>query len=111
MKLTELEPIFLKWISESESMQVDDIQDADGIQFCCPECFIKKGNSIIGVHSCICWKPNIDQNTHPIPGRWNFVGTNYSDLTLVAGSSSILLKDSPCKAHFFIRNGEIISAM
>jgi hypothetical protein len=74
--------------------------------------------SNIGVHGVICWQPHVPQTMPPVPGRWKFMGTGYNDLTLVAGSSSILLtctcKPKPgeppckcCKAHFFIKNGNI----
>jgi hypothetical protein len=55
----------------------------------------------------LCWQPHVPQTIHPIPGRWRFVGTGYDDLSLVAGSSSIALK-SGCKAHFFVRDGNIV---
>jgi hypothetical protein len=43
----------------------------------------------------------------PKPGRWEFSGTDFHDLTLTAGSSSIFLHAAKCQAHFFITNGEI----
>jgi len=43
----------------------------------------------------------------PIPGRWEFIGTSFENLSLVAGSSSIQLT-SGCMAHFTITNGDII---
>jgi hypothetical protein len=45
----------------------------------------------------------------PTPGRWDFQGTGLQDLTLVAGSSSVLLTGG-CRAHFFVRDGEIVGA-
>jgi hypothetical protein len=106
MKLTELNPQFLKILDERTFQHTDDIAEADGMCFLCPVCFVTN-NGTVGTHSCICWQPRVPQTINPIPGRWNFSGTGYSDLTLTAGSSSILLQGEGCKAHFFITNGEI----
>jgi hypothetical protein len=107
MKLIELHPRFLDWIDDTHYKEIFDITIADGIVFLCPKCLFENNNSLIGVHSIICWKPNIPQTTSPIPGRWNILGTGFNDLELQAGSSSVLLT-SGCNAHFFIKNGEII---
>ena len=115
MNLTDLEPEFLKVESEKSFWRHDDFARADGIFFLCPVCFVKNQGSV-GTHSVVCWQPHVPQSIPPTPGRWAFQGTGYHDLTLVAGSSSILLvcKCPPetqpcgcCKAHFFIRNGAI----
>ena len=106
MKLTELQPDFLKVVNDHEFKIVDDIKDADGISFLCPVCYAANGNSSVGTHSVICWQPHVPQTINPQPGRWNFLGTGHEDLELKNGSSSILLNGG-CKAHFFIRNGEI----
>lgn len=107
MKLIELYPVFLKRINDKTFQQVSSIGEADGIEFLCPVCFVKNGGSV-GTHSIICWNPSVPQTTTPIPGRWNLVGTGFSDLTLTAGSSSVLLKDAPCGAHFHVTNGQIV---
>lgn len=105
MKLSELEPTFLKSTGDLTHRQIDDIKEADGIMFLCPVCFAKN-NGPVGTHSIICWQPHVPQDIHPKPGRWKLVGTGYHDLSLVAGSSSIALTGG-CNAHFFIRNGNI----
>lgn len=86
-------------------LPVDDISSADGVMFLCPKCFQANGGSV-GTHSIICWRPRVPDDVAPKPGRWELVGTGIDDLTLVAGSSSILLTGGCC-AHFFIRNGSI----
>lgn len=106
MKLTELEPQFLKRIDDKHFRDVDTLAEADGIVFLCPKCFAGNGNRRPGVHSVICWRPHVPQSTPPTPGRWEFQGAGYHDLSLVAGSSSILLKGG-CEWHGFITNGEI----
>jgi len=108
MKLVELKPQFLKWKNDTHFKHVDEINEADGIVFKCPLCLKNNNMSIVGVHSVICWEPNIPQTTSPTPGRWNMLGTSFNDLTLQAGSSSVLLTGDGCKAHFLITNGEIV---
>lgn len=106
MKLTELEPKFLKWEDDRHFLMTDEIAGADGLEFLCPVCF-KANNGPVGTHAIICWTPKVPQSTSPTPGRWNIQGSGYHDLSLVAGSSSVLLNGAPCKAHFFVRSGQI----
>jgi hypothetical protein len=106
MRLSELEPQFLAWDDDKHFHHVPTLTEADGIIFVCPKCLHEKGTRP-GVHSVICWEPNVPQTTSPIPGRWEMQGTGFEDLTLVAGSSSIFLTGPGCGAHFWIRNGEI----
>lgn len=73
-------------------IHTDAIADADGIWFLCPVCF-QKNSGPIGTHAIICWRPRVPPEVFPRPGRWEFEGTGIDDLTLVAGSSSILLTD------------------
>jgi hypothetical protein len=108
MKLIDLEPEFLKLASLTEEkgfQRQETIEGADGIWFVCPACF-EKNRGCVGSHHIICWRPHVPQTQTPTPGRWEFVGTKFEDLTLKAGSSSILLKGG-CNAHFFIENGNI----
>ena len=105
MRLRDLKPQFVKFIDEWTFKKVDDIVDADGICFLCPKCF-EANQSAVGTHSIICWQPHVPQTMEPKPGRWKFEGTGYEDLTLTASSSSILLLGG-CKAHFFVKGGEI----
>lgn len=106
MKLLELHPHFLKIIDVKTYKLIDNIKEADGIQFLCPKCFIEN-DGIIGTHSIICWTiGKVPDDLDPKPGRWNLIGTCYNDLSLQAGSSSVALLGG-CNAHFFIRDGNI----
>jgi hypothetical protein len=107
MNLSELHPRCLKLTSTQSFDTTAEFKDCDGIIFLCPVCF-RTNNGPVGTHSVICFKPHVPLTVNPGPGRWSFQGTSADDLTLVAGSSSVLL-DSDCKAHFFIRSGEIIN--
>ncbi len=104
--LTDLSPQFLKIIDERNFKYVDTIAEADGLSYLCPVCYKENGNSSKGTHSIISWQPHVPATMEPGPGRWNFVGTGYSDLSFVNGSSSIALQGG-CNAHFFIRNGQV----
>lgn len=130
MKLTDLEPQFLKIKDEKTFEHVDEISAADGVLFLCPKCFVHNDGPV-GTHSVLCWCPHVPQSVPPVPGRWDFQGTCYGDLSLVAGSSSVLLKgfcvrpgcpgwhgwpegggppctDPRCAGwHGFIQNGEV----
>lgn len=106
MKFSLLEPTFLTIEDPKTYRLTDRIGEADGVQFLCPVCFMQNQGRV-GTHSIICWRPHVSQEVPPTPGRWEFKGTGYGDLTLFAGSSSILLRTSPCKAHFFVENGEV----
>lgn len=104
MRLSELEPEFIKILDEKSHMP-SSLTEADGLFFLCPKCFAENKGPV-GTHAIICWRPRVSQDRDPKPGRWEFVGTGIDDLKLVAGSSSILLT-SGCMAHFFIRDGRI----
>ena len=108
MRLAELEPQFLRHEYRDGSeyhVFVDSLGEADGIMFLCPVCWTANKGPI-GTHQVICWRPRIAPDIHPKPGRWELIGSSYADLSLVAGSSSVLLT-SGCNAHFFVRSGQI----
>lgn len=106
MKLIDLDAKFLKRDDSHHFRFVDMLAEADGLEFLCPKCFVTNAGPV-GTHAVICWSPSVPQDTSPTPGRWEMHGSCLADLTLVAGSSSVLLHGG-CNAHFFVRNGEII---
>ncbi len=106
MRLLDLEPEFLKREDDHHFRFVDNLADADGVEFLCPKCFAENGMKRTGVHAVICWSPKVPQTTSPTPGRWEMLGTGLADLALRASSSSVLLQGG-CKAHFFVENGNI----
>lgn len=80
--------------------------DCDGVEFLCPLCYTANGGPR-GTHGVICWKPHVPQVSTPGPGRWAHQGSGMHDLSLVAGSSSILLKGG-CGWHGFVQNGHAL---
>lgn len=111
MKLTELDPIFLRWEKKPDGEyhhEVPTIAEATGIMFLCPKCFKTNGGAR-GTHVIICWTPAVPPDANPKPGRWSFTGTGFEDLSLVAGSSSICLTGG-CQWHGFVRGGQVTDA-
>ena len=104
--LQELNAKFLKREDSHHFREVETLAEADGITFLCPKCFAANNGSV-GTHSVRCWAPSVPQDTSPTPGRWEMRGTGLADLTLVAGSSSVLLTGG-CNAHFYVRDGAIV---
>lgn len=109
MRLSELDPKFLKRL-RPDAWKCWDVsrEEADGLMFLCPKCFKANGGAI-STHTVICWRPSVPQDTSPTGGRWEIVGTGFDDLSLIAASSSVRL-DGGCRAHFWVRNGEIVDA-
>jgi hypothetical protein len=133
MKLTELDPHFIRYEERIETweravgpdetwrergcptetvtgprqilLDVPTIAEAQGVRFLCPKCFASHGGAV-GTHSVICWAPSVPQTVTPTGGRWELLGAGLGDLTLRAGSSSVLLT-SGCHAHFFIEAGAV----
>lgn len=108
--LSELEAEFLRWDGDPTTHRTDQPRErANGISFLCPLCF-QRNNGPVGTHGIICWDPSVPlppKGPTPAPGRWNLVGRGLDDLTLVAGSSSILLT-SGCRWHGWIRDGKAV---
>ncbi len=60
MRLTDLDPKFLHFVSEREFKCVDAIGEADGVEFLCQKCFVARGPD--GTHRVICWSPKVPLN-------------------------------------------------
>jgi len=127
MRLSELEPSLKKierrpdtWTRRKEDgsdeqvsglrtyfVEVQTISEADGIWFLCPKCFRDNGGNV-GTHSVACWRPSIPLSDDLTgPGRWELVGTDFNNISLVANPTSVQINGG-CNAHFTVSNGEII---
>jgi hypothetical protein len=119
MKLTELEPRFVRYKPGVTVWAVPDPQtgqlipltfaEAQGVEFLCPLCFTKNSGPV-GTH--ICDVTFADRNvpdalgSHNTEGksvRWTVSGDSFQNLTT---TPSILLEGG-CGWHGFITNGEI----
>ena len=111
MRLLELDPHFLKILSiePRQYQRIDNITEAQGIEFLCPKCFTQNGGRV-GTHMVICWSRTrgTPENFTPGPGRWQMVGTGYADLSLVGeGSSSSVKLLSGCEWHGTVAGGQV----
>lgn len=82
MRLTDLEPSFLKF-QNHHLVYINSFEESQGIIFLCPSCFTKNNGSI-GTHSIICCFQDKGVPDDVLPGihRWPATGTNLEDLTL-----------------------------
>ena len=117
MKLTDLEPTFLRYENRGDQHiyhhRVETVAEAHGVLFLCPKCFLANGGAK-GTHAILCWSRSAGtpETAKPLPGRWALAGTSFEDLTLngdVGGNEnrSVLLL-SGCNAHFHVTSGEIL---
>jgi len=110
MRLTDLEPSWLKLIDEKSYQTNVSMAEAQGLLFLCPLCFAKNGGAV-GTHGIICWSRSrgVPDSQDPKPGRWTFEGTGFEDLTVNGdppGNARSILLLGGCGWHGFITNGE-----
>jgi hypothetical protein len=108
MRLVDLEPEFVKVVIPGQIYHdVDTMQEAQGVRFLCPKCFVDNGGRP-GTHYVQVWfrDHGVGDEEVPKPGRWAVSGTGLEDLSL---SPSILL-GSGCRWHGFVEKGEIRTA-
>ena len=88
--------------------RVETIEEAQGVQFLCPLCFIAKGGRV-GCHRVMCWSRSrgVPDDANPGPGRWKLVGTGFEDLSLMEeeGQSRSVLLIGGCAWHGFVTHG------
>lgn len=110
MTLKDLEATFIRYTDTGYSIGFD-LQNAQGILFLCPLCFVKNNGSV-GTHSVVISfaDRNVRENEGSMndegkPSRWNIIGgSGLDDLQL---SPSIHLKGSDCGWHGFIGNSGV----
>lgn len=106
LHLSELDPSFVRYLEEDGHIYYKHepkLEDAQGVEFLCPKCFITN-NGPIGTHSVICWfrDRGVPDGAEPGPGRWHVEsGTGWHDLTL---APSIQLHGG-CAWHGWVKNG------
>jgi hypothetical protein len=86
-------------------VHVDKLEEADGILFLCPKCFVENAGNL-GTHAVICWfVGKVSGDVHPRPGRWVPSGTSYEDLTFVGPAAASVLLTAGCNWHGFVKQG------
>jgi hypothetical protein len=90
-------------------VHVDRIEDAQGVQFLCPKCFVANGGAV-GTHQVICWSRSrgVPDEVRPQPGRWKIDGTSIDDLTLNAdppATQRSVAITGGCGWHGHVTNG------
>ena len=107
MKLTELEPQFLRYKLDGHYVPVHELAQADGISFLCPKCFAANGGKT-GTHVVTCWfEGKVPDDTKPC-GRWTPAGTHYRNLSFVLGRNERSLQAiNDCRFRPFLADGEI----
>jgi hypothetical protein len=100
LKLTDLDPHFLKRVSVLDYKHTDDLVGAEGLQLRCPACHWADqrigGDNL--AHTILLWRD---------PEQWQFVGHDYDDLSLLAGRVMVSLTAGPCHARFYIKGGRV----
>ena len=119
MKLTELNPVFITMPVQEEHWTFQATEDgpdgAGGIRFDCPQCRLHPENDPWHVnsngerrHRLTLYVPDaFDGDPNIGPGRWSLVGDSFENLSLDGGSSSSVLCEYGCRAHFFVKDGHI----
>lgn len=125
MKLTDLDPTFVRWETRTERRQFTDgerevpveysirvatLAEAQGVRFLCPACFAKNGGAV-GTHGVEVAFVNRGVASHQgsqsragEPSRWEVSGNDLHDLTLHPSIDSS--GDGGCTFHGFITNGD-----
>ena len=113
MKLTDLDAKFLRYEPRDGQIfmsEVATIDEAQGIKFLCPKCFVTNGGPL-GTHSVICWSRSrgVPDDAGPKPGRWRMEGTGLIDLTLQAdppNTGRSVQLNGGCAWHGHVTNGD-----
>ena len=101
MKLTDLDPHFIRRCDRFEYEATDNIDKADGIVMQCPACHWSFGRGRTPdahVHRVTLWQPET--------GEWRFTGHDYRDLSAMAGRVVVAVTTG-CQSRFHIRTGRV----
>jgi hypothetical protein len=99
LKLTDLDPHLLKQVSPVAFEHTDDIHEAAGLMLQCPAChWASRRTGDNTSHAIVLWGD---------PARWQFIGRDYRDLSLMAGRVTVGLMSGACHARFYIKGGKV----
>lgn len=97
MKLSELQPRFLRDGGEGVMVAASTMHDAHAVAFLCPKCFADHGGAEGAHELCIWFRGREERHC------WQASGSSLADLTLAPS----IQVHNPCKWHGYIRNGAI----
>jgi len=99
MKLTDLDPHFIKRSDRFEYDYTDDVTKAEGLVMKCPACHwaFTRHRGGDDVHSITLWRPE---------SAWSFVGHDYRDLSAMAGRIVCEITTG-CRSRFHIKAGKV----
>lgn len=104
MKLTELEPQFIRYKGDKHAghSHVASLAEAQGIRFLCPTCKVDYGDDC---HSIVLpfRGRNVDASING-GHQWDVSGTDSSNLTL---KPSVNAAGGGCRWHGWVTNGEV----
>lgn len=106
MYIKDLDAQFLKIGADNSLIYVYNIEDAQGIVFLCPKCYLAN-NGAIGTHSIICWfmGRGVPEELNRESRRWVLEGSSYDNITF--GDAGIF--SECCKWHGHVENGIAVS--
>jgi hypothetical protein len=99
VKLSDLEPQFVRFGENGGLRKVSTLAEAQGIRFVCPKC---------GEHQILIWfrDRGTPDEARPAPGRWAVSGSGYHDLTITPSINLDIPGATGCRWHGFVTNGE-----
>lgn len=99
MRLIDLDPQLLVRISPLEYEMTDDVACAHALALRCPACYwAGRRTGIHGAHAIIVWGD---------AERWRFVGSDYKNLSMLAGRTPVDVTAGACHAAFRIKRGKV----
>lgn len=110
LPLSHLQAQFLRATAHGGWAAHPTLDDADGVVFLCPRCYVDNGGPE-GAHLIICWfEGRVGDDLKPGPGRWKPQGSSLADLSFVptkrTSSTSVKLLGG-CNFHGHVIRGHI----
>lgn len=112
VKLADLDPQWLRYVADGGLGHVESIDQAQGLMFLCPKCFLANGGPV-RTHSVIVWSRSRGVPTRRRQGRGaghspalGFTISPSTAIRLATRARIDLSGTAGCQWHGFITNGE-----
>lgn len=107
MKLSDLEPQFLRYSLDGKHKAVSELNKADGIRFLCPHCMVTQRDRILTHLTWYWFEGKVPDEVEPLE-RWTPKGTGYKDLSFVLTKNPRSLQVlACCMSRAFLAEGEV----